>query len=128
MCERNAAIEDVKERLTFQQANASSLPFSDESFDAVVSNLTFHEVGDAPDKRQLIREALRVLRKGGIFALQDLFLIKQEFGDVDALLITIRSWGVTNVEFVETRKAPYVRRALRPSFMVGTLGLIAGEK
>jgi len=128
LCERNASLESVGECVTFQRANASSLPFPDESFDVVVSNLVFHEVRDTRDKVKLVREALRVVRKGGRFALQDLFLMKQVYGDVDELLRTIRGWGVTKVEFVETRKAPFIPRVLKLPFMVGTLGLIVGEK
>ena len=128
LCERNAAFEGVEERVTFQKASASSLPFPDESFDVVVSNLVFHEVRDAPDKQKLIREALRVVRRGGLFAFQDLFLIRRMYGDVDALLASIRAWDVAKVEFVETHKAPFVPSALKLPFMVGIMGLIVGEK
>jgi SAM-dependent methyltransferase len=128
LCERNATIEGVGERLTFQQASASSLPFPDESFDLVVSNLTFHEVKDAADKRLLIKEALRVLRSGGVFAFQDLFLSKRVYGDVGALLVAIRSWGAEKVEFVDTHNAPFIPWALKLPFMVGTMGLVVGAK
>ena len=127
-CELNASIEGVKERMTFRQASASKLPFPDESFDLVVSNLTFHEVKDAPDKRLLLREGLRVLRKGGSFAFQDLFLLKRTHGEVDALVASIRSWGVARIEFVDTHNAPFIPKALKLPFMVGTLGLIIGVK
>jgi SAM-dependent methyltransferase len=66
-CERNAEIEGVSEHVAFQKASAVSLPFNDEHFDAAVSNFVFHEVSDAKDKREVIREALRVVKKGGIF-------------------------------------------------------------
>lgn len=128
ICERNASIEGVSERVAFQQGSALTLPFPDESFDLVVSNLTFHEVKEAPDKRALLREALRVLRKGGSFAFQDLFLSKRTYGDIDALLTSVRGWGVAKAEFADTYNAPFIPRALRLPFMVGTLGLIAGEK
>jgi SAM-dependent methyltransferase len=128
LCERNASLEGVGERITFRQASASSLPFEDGSFDLVVSNLTFHEVKDASDKRLLIKEALRVLRSGGTFAFQDLFLLKRLYGDVDTLLVTIRGWGATRVEFVDTHNAPEIPWVLKLPFMVGTLGLIAGTK
>jgi ubiquinone/menaquinone biosynthesis C-methylase UbiE len=128
LCERNAAIEGVGSRLTFQQATASSLPFPDNSFEVVVSNLTFHEVRETADKRLLIREALRVLKKDGSFAFQDLFLMKHVYGDMDDLLESIRGWGATRVVFTETHNAPYIPRALKLPFMVGTMGLIAGNK
>lgn len=128
LCEKNAAIEGVHERVSFQKASASALPFEDEYFDAVVSNLVFHEVRDVKDKRGLIREALRVVKKGGKFAFQDLFLWKQIYGNIDDLMTTIRSWGVSKVEFVKTRDAEFIPSALKLPFMLGTICLITGEK
>ncbi len=127
-CERNAKIEGVSERVTFQKASASKLPFPDEYFDTVVSNLTFHEVRDTADKREVIREALRVVRKGGIFAFQDLFLMKPTYGNTDDLVRTIKSWGIKKVEFIDTRNEPFIPGALKLPFMVGTISIIAGEK
>jgi len=97
MCERNATIEGVKHRVTFLQASASSLPFDDKTFDVVISNLTFHEVADSKDKRLPIKEALRVLRNGGVFVFQDLFLWQRLFGTREDLLDLIKKWGVERV-------------------------------
>ena len=127
-CERNAIIEGVSNQTTFRQASAALLPFPDESFDAVVSNLTFHEVREVRDKQQLVQEALRVLKKDGVFAFQDLFLINQAFGGVNELVKSIRSWGVDSVEFADTSKASYIPAALKLPFMVGTIGLFKGRK
>ena len=127
-CQDNAAAEKVEERVAFQKASASALPFSDGEFDAVVSNLVFHEVKDAQDKLGLIKEALRVLRKGGKFALQDLFYIQRYYGKSEELVATIRKWGVERIELVETRRSPFIPPALKLPFMVGTLGLMVGEK
>jgi ubiquinone/menaquinone biosynthesis C-methylase UbiE len=127
-CERNSEIEGVSDRVCFLKASASSLPFEDKSFDAVVSNLTFHEVRDTKDKVELIREALRVLREGGSFSFQDLFLLERTYGDVDDLLAKIKTWGVTEVEFFETNRSDFIPSALKLPFMVGTIGVIAGKK
>jgi SAM-dependent methyltransferase len=127
-CERNARIEGVDERVTFQKASASALPFEDEYFDAAVSNLVFHEVRDAADKREVIREALRVLRKGGKFAFQDLFLMKRIYGSTDDLIRTIQGWGIRKAEFVQTREAAPIPLALKLPFMAGTIGIVSGEK
>ena len=128
VCASNAAIEGVADRVTFRQASASALPFPNGTFDAAISNLTFHEVHDTKDKAQLLKEALRVVRKGGSFAFQDLFLWKRVYGDVPALLESIRSWGVERVEFTDTSGLPFIRRALRLPFMVGTIGILHGRK
>jgi len=128
ICERNAKLEGVAGRVTFQKASASALPFEDEYFDAVVSNLVFHEVSDVADKRAVIREALRVVKKGGKFAFQDLFLLKRVYGDIDEIMGAIRGWGIRKVDFVETRDSAFIPMALKLPFMVGTIGLISGEK
>ena len=127
-CERNAQLEGVGQRITFQKASASRLPFPDESFDIVVSNLVFHEVADTADKRALLREALRVVKKDGRFVFQDLFLIKQIYGKMDDLLETIRSWGISQVAFIETRNSPFIPTAIKLPFMVGTIGMLVGKK
>ena len=82
VCERNAEIEGVAGHVSFQKASAAALPFEDGYFDAAVSNLVFHEVGEVKDKRELVKEALRVVKKGGAFAFQDLFLLKSYFCDI----------------------------------------------
>jgi ubiquinone/menaquinone biosynthesis C-methylase UbiE len=128
VCERNAAIEGVSERVTFQRANAAALPFADGYFDAAVSNFVFHMVGKSKDKRAVVREALRVVKKGGAFSFQDEFLVKPLFGDIDDLIETIKSWGISKVEFVQTRDADFIPRALKLPFILGTIGLIRGEK
>jgi len=128
LCERNAKAAGVAERVSFRKASAAALPYADEQFDVVVSNLCFHEVRDVADKREVVREALRVVRKGGRFVLQDLFLLKGTYGETDDLVATVRSWGVSKVEFVRTCDAPFIPRALKLRFMLGTMGVLYGEK
>jgi len=128
VCERNAAIEGVGDRVAFRKGSAASLPFADEYFDAAVSNFVFHEVGGVGDKREVIREALRVLKKGGRFAFQDEFLIRKMYGDIDSLIATIKSWGIAKVEFIQTRNSPFIPRLLKAPFILGTMGMIRGEK
>ena len=127
-CERNAAIEGVAGHVIFQKASASALPFERESFDAAVSNLAFHEVSDAKDKRAVIKEALRVIKKGGKFSFQDLFLERRIYGEIPDLLEEIRSWDVERVEFLDTYHLDFVPTALKLPFMVGTMGILYGTK
>jgi len=128
ICERNAEIEGVSNHVSFQKASASALPFEDGYFDAAISNLVFHEVSDRKNKREVVREALRVVRKGGKFAFQDLFLEKRIYGDVSELLDDIRGWGIQHVEFVDTGHSEFIPKPLRPRFMLGAIGIIYGTK
>jgi SAM-dependent methyltransferase len=128
VCERNSEIEGVAERVTFQRASASALPFEDEFFDLVASNLVFHAVSDVKDKREVIKEALRVVKRGGKFAFQDLFLWKRVYGEVNGLLETIRRWGIERIEFMNTSDSNFIPKALKLPFMVGTIGILYGQK
>jgi len=125
-CNENARIESVDGRTEFQQASASKLPFADGTFDLVVSNLTFHEVKDSKSKLDVVKEALRVVKPGGRFVFQDLFLIKQYYGMPDELTAAVGAMGAKDVFFVDTNKASFIPRALKLPFMIGTLGLIHG--
>jgi SAM-dependent methyltransferase len=127
-CEKNAQIAGVADRASFQKASAAKLPFADESFDAVVSNFVFHEVQDVKDKRAVIKEALRVLKKGGVFVFQDIFLWKRIYGEIEDLLATIQSWGVQEIKFVDTSQQTFIPRAMKLPFMVGQIGIILGRK
>ena len=68
LCEKNAAAEGVK-NASFRRGNALKLDFPDESFDAVTSNYVYHNITGA-DKQALLMETLRVLKKGGTFAIR----------------------------------------------------------
>ena len=128
VCENNAAIEGVRDRVHFQRASASNLPFKDGEFDAAVSNFVFHEVRDAKDKRDVIREALRVIQKGGVFSFQDLFLVEKIYGEIDDLLETIREWGIEEVHFTNTANLVEIPRLLHVPWMLGKIGIIYGKK
>ena len=55
---------DASEKIQWQQADATALPFPDGSFDAVICQFGLMFV---PDKKAAMRECHRVLTRGGIF-------------------------------------------------------------
>ena len=128
VCMKNAKIEGVEDRVEFKKASASDLPFESGYFDAAVSNLVFHEVKDTADKKLVVKEALRVVKKGGFFAFQDLFHEEKIYGDIDDLLDDIEDWGVEEVYFTDTRESEFIPKALKLPFMVGSIGIIHGKK
>ena len=69
-CEKNAAAEGVT-NVSFKKGDACKLEFADESFDAVTSNYVYHNI-TGQNKQKLLLETLRVLKKGGTFAIHDL--------------------------------------------------------
>jgi SAM-dependent methyltransferase len=128
LCERNAAASGLSDRLAFVKASAAALPFPDESFDFAFSNMVFHEVSGPRDKKELLREALRVVRRGGGFAFQDLFKLRRSYGSIDEILAFLGGIGARDLRFVDTSESPFIPRELRLPFMVGSIGLVYGTK
>ena len=105
-CEQNARAESVDSRVSFQKADAAKLPFPDGYFDAAVSNLVFHNVRGVQDKRDVLKEALRVVRRGGRFAFSDGFTVERYYHwDADELISAMKGWGIEKVDFEKTREA-----------------------
>ena len=125
-CEENAKHEGVSDRIVFQKASASSLPFKDGEFDAIVSNFVYHEVRDTRDKRKLINESLRVLKKGGTFSLQDTFKNKRRYGITEDLIRQIKEWGIQQVNFIETVDEIAMPKLVKSELK--TMGLFYGVK
>ncbi len=127
LCERNATVEGVADRVSFIRGDAVSLPFESEAFDLVLSNLVFHEVRGVRDKKEVIREALRVLKQGKEFVFQDLFKWRAVYGKTDLLLDSIRAWGAS-AELVDTTGPARIPRVLKLPFMLGTVSVLYGRK
>jgi SAM-dependent methyltransferase len=69
---RNAELEGVAERVELHSADMRELPFDEGSFDVVVSSLAIHNVTGAGERAKAVREAARVLKKGGKLAIADI--------------------------------------------------------
>lgn len=128
-CEANAKAEGVAERITFQKGDAGKLEFASESFDAAVSNFVFHEVRSQSDKRQVVREALRVVKKGGSFAFQDMFEQKALYGDMNEFIEELKAEGILEVYYIgNVEKEDFVPRFVTAPWMIKGVGLIYGKK
>lgn len=126
-CENLAGENNVSDRITFTKGSASALPFAGETFDCVISNMVFHEVADAKDKREVIKEALRTLKVGGTFAFQDLFKNKKLYGDTEDLVEYVKNLGM-EVQFEETGKAAFVPALLSNPMFFGSAAILWGKK
>jgi len=69
---QNASLEGVAERVELRTADMRQLPFDDGSFDVVVSSLAIHNVPGAGERAKAVREAARVLKKGGKLMIADI--------------------------------------------------------
>jgi SAM-dependent methyltransferase len=68
---RNAEREGVADRVELHTGDITQLPFPDNAFDLVISNMAVHNIPSAAGRRAAIDEAVRVLRPGGRLAIAD---------------------------------------------------------
>jgi len=99
LCENNAKAEGVN-NVTFAHGDACRLDFPDEAFDAVTSNYVYHNI-PANDRQAILLETLRVLKKGGTFAIHDIFS-KSRYGDMQAFVKKLKDMGYEKVELIDS--------------------------
>ena len=125
LCERNAAAEGVR-NVEFLPGDARRLPFGDGSFDCVTSNYVYHNI-PGRGKQALLLETLRVLKKGGTFAIHDV-MSRARYGDMDAFVQKLRDAGFEQVERIDTADGRFMDRAEAAALFLTGSTLLVGRK
>ena len=99
LCENNAKAEGVT-NVTFSQGDACKLDFADETFDVVTSNYVYHNI-PSNDRQAILLETLRVLKKGGAFAIHDIFS-RSKYGDMQEFVKKLKDMGYEKVELIDS--------------------------
>jgi len=128
VCEKNAQAAGVADRLDFQKGDAAKLVFGDGEFGLVVSNLTFHEVKSAADKRRVLQEALRLVSAGGNFAFIDYFFEEKYYGETDEFKVFLSSLGLKQATLLPLREVIQMPKLLLHPKVFGRVGLLYGER
>jgi SAM-dependent methyltransferase len=127
-CENNARLEGVDDRVCFRRGSAASLPFADDTFDAIVSCMTFHEVRDADPRSRAVIDALRVLRPGGQFVFVDPFTDRTYYPSLDDLSNDIQSAGATILQSSRLAALLPLSFPLTHPKVLGRVMLLVGTK
>ena len=106
LCENNARAEGVEKNTSFLQGDACHLDFPDEHFDAITSNYCYHNI-PSKDRQSIILESLRVLKKGGSFAIHDEFT-RSKYGDTRLLVKKLQDLGYEKVELIDTTEGLFM--------------------
>ncbi len=105
LCQDNAKAEGVS-NISFAKGNAVKLDFADETFDAVSSNYVYHNIPKR-DRQAILLETLRTLKKGGCFAIHDIFS-KANYGDMQAFVQKLKDMGYEKVELIDTTNGMFM--------------------
>ena len=115
--EHNAKLEGVAERVVLHTADMRHLPFSDASFDLVVSSMAIHNIPTPSGRKQALHEAVRVLKPGGKLVIVDF----RQTGHYEQHLRTLGMDRITHHPlgwrfwYVGPWTAPKLVRALKPA-------------
>ena len=125
LCESNAQAEGIS-NAQFRQGNAMRLDFPDGSFDAVTSNYVYHNI-PSKDRHAILLETLRVLKKGGTFALHDIFS-RAKYGDMQTFVQKLRAMGYEQVELIDTTKGMFMSPFEARWMALSGSALLVGKK
>lgn len=68
----NAVAEGVANKTELVTANMMDLPFEDETFDFIISNIAIHNIRNSEGRKKALMEAYRVLKKNGELIIVDI--------------------------------------------------------
>ncbi len=92
--QRNLEIEGISDRCVLLGVAAQEMPFPDETFDVIVSNLCLHNIYDRATRRQALQQIVRVLKRGGVAILSDYKLTGEYAEQLRAAGLAVeRRWG-----------------------------------
>ena len=125
LCENNAKAEGA-ENTSFVNGNAIKLDFPDESFDAVTSNYVYHNI-PGQNKQRLLLETLRVLKKGGIFAIHDL-MTPQRYSNINDFVEDLKKQGYEKAELIDTTNGMFMSQKEAKRLMLEGSTILYGIK
>ena len=128
VCEKNAQMVKVENRVHFQRGDAALLDFADNTFDGAISNLTFHEVKSVPDKKLVLQEALRVVKSGGSFSFIDYFFDEKYYGSQIEFEKFLKNLNLAKYERKHLYDVIPLPVMLRHPKILGKVGIIFGKK
>ncbi|ADU21349.1 class I SAM-dependent methyltransferase [Ruminococcus albus] len=125
LCEENSDAEGVQ-NTEFHQGDACKLDYPDEYFDAVTSNYVYHNISGV-NKQELLRETLRVLKKGGTFAIHDI-MTKARYGNMQQFISELYDEGYDKVTLIDTTNGMFMTKAEAVLLGLSGSSLLVGRK
>ena len=125
LCEKNAKAEGVR-NTEFISGDAVKLNFPDEIFDAVTSNYVYHNIIGV-NRYNLLLETLRLLKKGGRFAIHDIFS-ENKYGNMQVFIEKLKNMGYENVKLVDTTNGIFMTKKEASMYNLCHSAILYGKK
>ena len=95
-----------------------------------LSAILSFEVRSAKDKRDVVREALRIVKKGGAFSFQDMFSQKALYGDMEEFVEELKKEGITEIHYIGNleKKLDFIPGYAAAPWMISGMGILYGRK
>ncbi len=124
VCELNASEEKIN-NTRFIQGDITKLNLEKESFDFITSNYVIHNVPG--DRVEMLVNILSLLKKGGSFAIHDLFS-ERYYGSPDQIIKKLNNMGFKKVKFVSTTDGEPMTKKDAKRLMLSKSKLLIGIK
>ncbi len=125
LCEENAKAERVN-NIIFLRGDATALDYPDETFDAVTSNYVYHNIPSL-NRQDILMETLRTLKKGGCFAIHDIFSVSK-YGNMDDFISKLKKQGYEKVELIDTTDGMFMDKKDAQLMALSGSALLTGIK
>jgi arsenite methyltransferase len=125
LCEKNAKAEGVQ-NTEFISGDAVKLNFPNEKFDAVTSNYVYHNIIGV-NRYNLLLETLRLLKKGGRFAIHDIFS-ENKYGNMQVFIEKLKNMGYENVKLVDTTNGIFMTKKEASMYNLCHSAILYGKK
>ena len=106
--------------------DATHLEFPNETFDAVASNYVYHNI-PSRDRQAILLETLRTLKKGGTFAIHDIFSAGK-YGDMQSFMKKLKEMGYERVELIDTANGKWMSKGEAGWMGLSGSALLTGKK
>ena len=92
----------------------------------MTSNYVYHNIAGV-NKQELLRETLRVLKKGGTFAIHDI-MSKARYGDMQQFIYELYNDGYEVVELIDTTDGMFMTKGEAKILGLSGSSLLVGKK
>ncbi len=92
----------------------------------VMSNYVYHNIL-SNDRQAILLETLRTLKKGGTFAIHDIFS-KSRYGDMQAFVKKLKDMGYEKVELIDTTNGKFMSKTESIWMELSGSALLVGRK